>query len=170
MGLIKLIQLNMRMIRTINGCNRDEFKQLIDDVIEVPEIFRKKYFIWNIIRPRDWYKSISFWIVERCHAVQALDDYDEQMAIITEVDYVIKEVIATTKNFKIRQSFIWNIMKHVPILTVITIQYASPERIKNILNSEKMILLDDYLCPFVEEFKRAKDNANAIQDLLDGEN
>ena len=72
----------------------------------------------------------------------------------------------TEPNESVRKSFVWNITKSVPILTVDTIQYMSAERITNIVQSDEKIIFDDHLCPIMQEIIRLKKDLEQSEQLV----
>lgn len=187
MNVLKILKLNLRIIQVMNSCDRKQFISLLDDVIDIPGIFRKKYYIWNIIRPRDMYKMIAFWVIGRYEKYQndmkdpiALArtlglDFDGdvatpmQIAIVylLPIEMMIKEILETTKSDNIKRTFIWNIMKACPILTVDTIRYASPEKIKNLLTGDKDLICDAFLTPIVDVIMEYRDHIKAYQAIME---
>lgn len=167
MGILSTWKLNRRIVYVFNSCNMQKFMSLLDDVINIPGIFRKKRYIWNLIRPRDMYKLTAHWIVEKCKYAQSDAYIGNRERAMDHVEYVMKEILATTPDFKIRQSFVWNIMKQVPMLTVDTIQYASTEKILSILRSDKTVITDSALKPFMHEVKTLRDQLTSMTEAYE---
>lgn len=160
--MLNALRMNMRIIRVFNSCSRNEFTQLVDDVISDPKaklILSSKRYVWNIIRPRDYYKMMTYYIVEllenpdsdKCHRAEAL----------------MEIVLSTTKSEEIRKHFVWNIMKHIPVLTIHTIRYASEEKILNILQNSDNLIIDDYIRPFITMIWQQKNDIEALRTQLD---
>ena len=187
MNLRRIIRLNLHIIRVFNSCDRKKFMALMDVVYDIPGIFRKKYYIWNIIRPRDMYKMIAHWVIGRYEKYQndmkdpiALSkalglDFDGDVVNPTKVaqvylipmEIVIKEILETTSSYAIRRTFIWNIMKTCPILTVYTIQYASPEKIKSLLMGNKDLICDPFMAPIVDTIMEYRDHIKAYEAIVE---
>lgn len=142
-GEIVMLKLNLRILRTFNSCDRREFFALLDEVHKIPGIFTRKRYLWNWFRPRDFYKMIADYVIEK---MKTKEPENFQIA-----EDMIKVIMATTKNSKIKQSFVWNITKRCPILTIEMLPYISKDRIKSILYSNAMIYTDEYLSIFVRE-------------------
>lgn len=121
--------------------------------------FVQKRFLWNIIRGKDYYKMMSY------HVIQMLEGKDP-IGDMNDANWIIHMVLVTTKNEEVCKSFIWNIMKSVPLLTIDTIKYASDEKIKSILRSDKDIICDEHVTPFLSEIKALKAQAQADKEQL----
>lgn len=153
-----IIRLNVKIIRVLNSCDRKDFEALINEVIDQPNVFRKKYFIWNIVRGRDFYKMLAYYVIQQIEQ-QVLDDnesHDDDVSYvgnhhINQAETIIHMVMETAKTETIKKNFIWAIMKQVPILTTTTVQYASAEKIRSILKSGKTIVMDSSIKPFIDE-------------------
>ena len=161
-------KLNIRIFEVYNSCNRNDFNHLMDNVIatvNIRDAFTKKRYLWNWIRPRDFYKMMSFYIVYYLKSRFILGETGNIEG--TEVYEIIRIILKTTKNESIRKSFIWSIMKQVPMLTVDTIQYASAEKIKNILTDSTMIFHDTVTQPFIEAFQDVHEQVKMYQSILD---
>ena len=140
---IKTIKLNLRIISVLSSCNRAPFEELVDEFIGQPKIFRSKWYIWNIVRGKDFYKMLSHYVVEKTTNPEKKNH--------ASAEWIIHMVAETTKDQVVLDHFIWAILKQVPLLTTVTIQCASAEKIRSILNSDKIIYTDDALAPFVKE-------------------
>ena len=156
---IKIIKLNLRIISVLNSCNRAAFEELVDEFIGQSKIFRSKWYIWNIVRGKDFYKMLSHYVVEKTTNPEKKNH--------ASAEWVVRMMAETTKDQVVLDHFVWAILKQVPLLTVVTIQYASEEKIHSILNSDKTIYTDDALAPFVEEIallhKRIKDLEDEVE-------
>ena len=137
---LSVFQINRRIIQVLNSCNRESFYALLNDLISIEDIFTSKWYLWNWIRTRDFYKMLSEWIANQ---IQNEREYNYEK--------IIHDILTTTKHKKVKETFIWNLTKRVNILTVDTIQYTSEERIKNILQKHgEKLYVDDHLKPFLE--------------------
>lgn len=156
---MKLIQVNLRIVRVLNSCNLQMFYQLMDDLLsdqDYIKYFTKKRYLWGWLRPRDFYKSSAHYITELLK-----DRTPENME---KVDALITVIMQTTRDEKIKRSFVWNIMKNNPILSIDMIPYASSEKIRNILHSDKELIVDQVLTPFVDEITDLKEKINELKE------
>ena len=187
MNVMRLIKLNLRIIQVINSCDRTQFMELLDDVIDIPGIFRKKRYIWNIIRPRDMYKMVAHWVVGRCEKYQndmnnpielaktlGLDFdgdvvYPAQIALVylNPIETAIHEIITSTKSHSIKRTFVYGIIKSQPILTIDTIQYLSEEKIKHMVTGDKTLICDDILRPFIDVIMDQREQTRMYQSLIE---
>lgn len=159
--MLGFFSLNRKILSVYNTCDRDVFSALLEEVLALPEkqlrkIFTSKLYLWNIIRPRDFYKMSAYYVITSVKQQSKLD----------RIDILVHLILESTPDPKIRSSFVWNILKHCSLLTVDTIQYASPERIQNILQSDRPILADDALTPVVAEVLRLRNEIAMYQSLI----
>lgn len=157
MNPIKIIRMNIRIIKVMNSCDRKQFTELIDEMINRPDVFRKRYYIWNVIRGRDYYKMLSYYVIK---CLQSREDED-----YVKAETMIQMVMDTESDLAVRKHFIWAVMKEVPLLTITTIQYASEAKILSLLNSNKELIVDDALKPFITKIKELKIECNALNAL-----
>lgn len=144
---MSIFKINKLILKAINSQDREIFCEVMESFIKnnVIGIFKKKYYIWNIIRPRDIYKLTAYWIEKY------IDDPDTEIA--SKRIEIMHELLLTTKSIKIRKSFVWGLLKHVNLLTIYTIQYASEDKIKNIVskigNKDYNVYSDKTLLPLL---------------------
>lgn len=163
---MNLIKINRMMISAYNECSYEEFMKAIDTLLELPDperFFTQKRYLWSWLRARDFYKSIARYITN------IFCEPDSTNCIMEHADFLIKIILKTTPSEKIRQSFIWNIMKKCPLLTVDTIQYASTEKIHSLITSNKPIIADDAIKPFLSEIASLKSEIQAYKLMLESE-
>ena len=159
------VKTNLEIIRVMNSCSRTNFEELLNRILELPDhmkYFTSKRYIWNIIRGRDYYKMLAHYV---CVCIETNNH--------ARAEQIIRIVSETESDQAVIKSFIWAVMKQVPLLTTVTIQFASPEKIKSILSSDKVILTDDALIPFVDyvmelrkQIKDLEDQIEAIQSFI----
>ena len=56
-------------------------------------------------------------------------------------------------------------MKNAPILSMELIPYASPEKIHNFLTTDKEVIVDDTLQPFVQEIRDLQAKIQNLEQL-----
>lgn len=167
---MNFIKVNKLILKAINSQDKDIFCDVMETFIKekvITGIFKKKYYLWNIIRPRDVYKLIAYWI-------ETTIDCDDSDTYNLRID-IMHELILTTKNIKIRKSFVWGLLKRVNILTIYTIQYASSDKIFNIiskLNSpDQRVYVDNILYPLMmsvkTQFESYKSDINLLNEMLE---
>ena len=162
MTLAQWFKLNARIVQTFNSCNPTKFQELLTDVMmkyppkQALKIFSSKLYVWNIVRPRDFYRMTSIWVTDQI-AVGKLQDAEN----------MIKLVLLTTHNESACKNFIWVITKRVPLLTVDTIKYMSPEKIHSILSGDKEIICDHVMRPIVDEVINLRNRIESLEVLTD---
>lgn len=161
--MIRLIMINVAIIKVLNSCDRKAFVSLIDQYLGAGQfnVFYKKWYLWNIVRGRDYYKMLSHYIITK---LQDTIDPDTSQA---RAEFIINMVIETAKTEEIKKSFIWAIMKQIPLLTAITIQYASPEKIKSLLYSDKILITDTAITPFVMTVSELRRQVSELEKQLE---
>lgn len=152
----QIIRLNVKIIRVLNSCDRKTFEELVDEVIDQPKVFRKKYYVWNIVRGRDFYKMLAHYVTQEITRHIQQENPTPDIDRMTKAETIIQMVMDTAKTDAIKRNFIWAIMKQVPLLTVTTIQYASPDKIRNLLKLEHTLVMDQAITPFVNEIAELK--------------
>ena len=138
------IKMNRRMIQVLNSCKYDEFEPLIDEILGLPNwetYFTSRWYIWNIIRPRDFYKMCAMYVHN--HTEGDLTEFDK-------VEKLINIVLETAKSEQIKKTFIWNITKTTPIIMWSMVPYMSEKRIINMLTKKKYVITDELMQPFFE--------------------
>lgn len=138
------IKMNSRMIQVLNSCKYDEFEPLIDEILGLPNwetYFTSRWYIWNIIRPRDFYKMCAMYVHN--HTEGDLTEFDK-------VERLINIVLETAKSEQIKKTFVWNITKSTPLIMWKMIPYMSKEKIVNMITKKKYVITDDLIQPFFE--------------------
>lgn len=165
-SLRKTIKWNLRYIEAVNSGDRRPFLSLLGELLNLENAFTKRCYIWNIIRGREFYKNLSFYVVSKAKEVLngESDNPEEAMA---RIEQVIQIVMETERRKTVKQSFVWNITKQVPIITVDTLRYMDIKRITHILQNEKRVLNDSSMDPFIQEIIRLKILVNQTDLALD---
>lgn len=165
------IRFNLKILRAMNSCQRDKFVALFDEALNsgFEEIyFTSKKYLWNIIRGKDYYKMLSYYVVEKLNFYKSALG-EESLLQLNSANWLIHKTLETTEDYSIRKSFIWSIMKQIPLLTIDTIQYASPEKIHSILTSpdkESMVVCDDFVRPFLNEYRTLHEEISSLQQQI----
>ncbi|MCM1295062.1 MAG: hypothetical protein NC311_05925 [Muribaculaceae bacterium] len=156
---------NARYIRVINSCNWNDFVALMDDILDLDQPFRKKRYIWNVIRGKTFYKELSHYVIGYCERVMSgtLDGNRHKM---NDIEMLIHEIVTTEKSERALKSFIWAITKKIPLLTIDTIPYMSAERITNILLGEKTVLNDATLEPFIDPLVDLRNQVAELTNMM----
>ena len=169
MKLISWFKLNIRIIQTYNSCNMSTFSKLVEDLLDADNqrAFSSKRYIWNVIRPKDYYKCMADIVVKYIESIIKGSYDDSAEYCMSRAEFILNVVTKTAKTDAIRKNFVWNITKRVPLLTLVTIQYSSEDRIINILKSNKPIITDESLAPFMKEIKSLHNEIKELQDEAD---
>lgn len=163
---MNFIQVNKLIMKAINSQDKNVFCEVMDTLMNagVTGLFVKKRYLWNIIRPRDIYKLMTYWI--------EINIKDEKIA---QRINIMHELLLNTKDIKIRKSFVWGLMKRVNLLTIHTIEYTSEEKIKNIVGKlgvpDQDVYADDILLPLLvsvrEQFDLYKAEIEVLNSMID---
>lgn len=163
---MNFIQVNKLIMKAINSQDKNVFCEVMDTLMnaDVKGLFVKKRYLWNIIRPRDIYKLMTYWI--------EINIKDENIA---QRINIMHELLLNTKDIKIRKSFVWGLMKRVNLLTIHTIEYTSEEKIKNIVGKlgvpDQDVYADDILLPLLvsvrEQFDLYKAEIEVLNSMID---
>ena len=143
-------QWNLAYIQAVNRCDRQTFLQLFHDAMkmELKGLFNRKRYIWNWIRGKDFYKNLAYYVVQ-------------------QVKDALGDGFCNRERYDVRKSFIWNITKQVPLITIDTIGYMSEERVTNMLRSDKSILCDAAFGPFIKELIDLKGKLKDAEEVID---
>ena len=166
--MIQWIKDNLRIIRVMNSCNYKEFKPFMNyimDGVKPERYFVSKRYAWNIMRPRDFYKMSAMWIIDMIKV--SMEEPDQSHAYLMKAEKLIKIILQTTKDQSICKSFIWNIMKSCPLVTIDTIQYASAEKLHQLLTGDKEILCDDIMKPIIDVIMNYRELAKTFQTIAE---
>lgn len=163
---MNFIQVNKLIMKAINSQDKNVFCEVMDILMnaDVKGLFVKKRYLWNIIRPRDIYKLMTYWI--------EINIKDEK---IGQRINIMHELLLNTKDIKIRKSFVWGLMKRVNLLTIYTIEYTSEEKIKNIVGKlgvpDQDVYADNILLPLLvsvrEQFDLYKAEIEVLNSMID---
>lgn len=163
---MNFIQVNKLIMKAINSQDKNVFCEVMDTLMDanVKGLFVKKRYLWNIIRPRDIYKLMTYWI--------EINIKDEK---IGQRINIMHELLLNTKDIKIRKSFVWGLMKRVNLLTIYTIEYTSEEKIKNIVGKlgvpDQDVYADNILLPLLvsvrEQFDLYKAEIEVLNSMID---
>ena len=163
---MNFIQVNKLIMKAINSQDKNVFCEVMDTLMDadVKGLFVKKRYLWNIIRPRDIYKLMTYWI--------EINIKDEKISLRINI---MHELLLNTKDIKIRKSFVWGLMKRVNLLTIYTIEYTSEEKIKNIVGKlgvpDQDVYADNILLPLLvsvrEQFDLYKAEIEVLNSMID---
>lgn len=141
---MSIIKWNRRIIQVMNSCKYEEFEKLINGLLELPnykKFFTSKWYIWNVMRPRDFYKMCAMYIQKIT---------DGQTDYFDKAEKLIKIVLHTTKSEQIKKTFVWNITKNTPIIMWDMVPYMSKEKIIVMMVKKKYVIADEIMQPFFE--------------------
>lgn len=141
---MSIIKWNRRIIQVMNSCKYEEFEKLINELLELPncqKYFTSKWYIWNVMRPRDFYKMCAMYI-QRITDGQT-DHFDK-------AEKLIKIVLHSAKSEQIKRTFVWNITKNTPIIMWDMVPYMSKEKIVVMMVKKKYVIADEIMQPFFE--------------------
>lgn len=141
---MSIIKWNRKIIRVMNSCKYEEFEKLINELLELPnykKFFTSKWYIWNVMRPRDFYKMCAMYIQKIT---------DGQTDHFDKAEKLIKIVLHSTKSEQIKKTFVWNITKNTPIIMWDMVPYMSKEKIIVMMVKKKYVIADEIIQPFFE--------------------
>ena len=141
---MSIIKWNRRIIQVMNSCKYEEFEKLINELLEFPnykKFFTSKLYIWNVMRPRDFYKMCAMYIQKIT---------DGQTDHFDKAEKLIKIVLHSAKSEQIKKTFVWNITKNTPIIMWDMVPYMSKEKIIVMMVKKKYVIADEIMQPFFE--------------------
>ena len=141
---MNIIKWNRRIIQVMNSCKYEKFEKLINELLELPnykKFFTSKWYIWNVMRPRDFYKMCAMYIQKIT---------DGQTDHFDKAEKLIKIVLHSAKSEQIKKTFVWNITKNTPIIMWDMVPYMSKEKIIVMMVKKKYVIADEIIQPFFE--------------------
>lgn len=141
---MSIFKWNRRIIQVMNSCKYEEFEKLINELLELPnykKFFTSKLYIWNVMRPRDFYKMCAMYIQKIT---------DGQTDHFDKAEKLIKIVLHSAKSEQIKKTFVWNITKNTPIIMWDMVPYMSKEKIIVMMVKKKYVIADEIMQPFFE--------------------
>lgn len=141
---MSIIKWNRRIVQVMNSCKYEEFEKLINELLEFPnykKFFTSKLYIWNVMRPRDFYKMCAMYIQKIT---------DGQTDHFDKAEKLIKIVLHSAKSEQIKKTFVWNITKNTPIIMWDMVPYMSKEKIIVMMVKKKYVIADEIMQPFFE--------------------
>lgn len=150
-----IYEMNKRIIAVYNSLKIQEFVDLMDEIVtyhpdKIKELFISRWYIWNIIRNKDFYKLISTWLINSIEL--------ENMHF-----FILSLVIRTANNDITRETFVRTLFKKRVILTLDTLMYC--DNMPAILEKDDLekISCDPYVQPVIDRIiKLEKDLENFI--------
>ena len=144
---MNIIKRNIAYIKSINSCDlttcTEFFRKLVveDETPEkVEKLFTSKMYLWNILRGKQFYKTMSYFISS------IFDDYDA----IEEGVKIYEYIVNTASSDDIRKAFTTSVMKKHPFLTLTSIRYSSYNRIADVISTRSWIFVDNYVKPIAD--------------------
>ena len=173
---MNFLQWNRRYIGLINTGDPEQATEFFNELMaDVKNPFRKRRYLWNRIRGKGFYTLLARWIVETVNAGLESVETSKQESETREIDQrfslvisVLHEVMVTENNANQRKSLIWNITKHVALLTIDTVPYLSRERYLNLLRGNRPVITDQAMSPVVDEVKRLRDELEKSNAIIEG--
>lgn len=157
---------NRYYFASVNMCDNTAMLHFFDNVlINCKDGFKRRCYFWNWVRGKSFYISASRYVIENIRGVMN-NDAEDPAENLRKAEQMIHEILDSTKDEKTRRSFVWNIGKAVPFLTIDTIRYLSSERIGNILSGEDHVCNDAYLQPFIRTIQELRQLNDELQANL----
>ena len=147
--MVSCWKLNRTYIGAVNADDTEEINRFFDTVSEDERYFTRRRYIWNLIRGKEFCRLVAEWVIDWYKRSSVMDDGNVAMA---DVIRVLHWIMSTERHEKIKRSLVWKITKYAPIVTIDTVPYISPERIQNILNSDRWIVTDNAMAPIVKSY------------------
>ena len=122
-------------------------------------LHRRRY-LWNLVRGKAFYLAMVDHLVDLCNGL-------EYGAVLgNEIEDIIVNIFESEKYERTRRSFVWNLTKRVPLVTVQTVALISEERLMNIVRGERCIT-DAHMRPLVSEIWRLMNRNREIASAND---
>ena len=152
---------NRLYIRAINDNDPHDIHEFFYTII-TPGNCRNPYgskrFVWNVLRGKGFYVTLANWIVDMIRETTYDDALSESMKHqrFEKVHNTLRAVLATERRERMRRTLVYNICRHVNLLTIETVQNMNAEKITAMLRSDKPIVYDETMEPIVNEIRRLR--------------
>ena len=148
--MVSCWKLNRMYIDAVNSDDTEEINRFFDTVSEDERYFTRRRYIWNLIRGKEFCRLVAEWSIDWYRRASVLDKTGN--IAMLDVVRTLHWIMSTETHEKIKRSLVWKITKYAPIVTIDTVPYISPERIRNILNSDRWIVTDVAMEPIVNGY------------------
>lgn len=167
------LQLNWKYIQVINKCSNRDLRNFYDEIQDLSGAFTKKRYIWNLIRGKTFYINMAQFIVDTIRQIaktvresECPELFATENDTLDEMNQLIKDILNSESDPEVRKFFIWSIGKHLPLLTVETVQYLSPDRITNILTNGKDVIYDTQMKPLIDEIIALRSECDTLRSII----
>lgn len=167
------LQLNWKYIQIINKCSNRDLRDFYDGIKDLPGAFTKKWYIWNLIRGKTFYINMAQFIVDAIRQIaknvresECPELFASENDTLEEMNQLIKDILNSEKDPEVRKFFIWNIGKHLPLLTVETVQYLNHDRIVSILTNGKDVIYDAQMKPLIDEIIALRAECDTLRSIV----
>ena len=141
-------RLYIQMINDPDGNNIELFFAMLVEMN--PKKRLRKRYLWNLLRGRGFYTALAKWTVENVRFVEDCAPGTITDRLRENMD-LIHDLALQDGRRAVFRSFVWNVTKHAPILTMDFVPLLSAERVHNILSTKAVIYSDEATQPFVDE-------------------
>lgn len=158
-----IFYLNKKIINAYNSLKVTEFSSLVDEILtnrtekQIEKIFSSKFYVWNFIRSKDFYKLMALYVSSRI----------KNIGIDSKTILVIDTILKTSNNDITRRQFCQAMNNKAVILTHSTIRYIGIDALDNILSKEdnNNIITDEIVGVFIKHYIRLDRMLDTITDL-----
>lgn len=158
---------NFTYIKTYNSCNNVELQNFYNEILEyLPKGFTRKRYLWNILRGKTFYINVARYVITNLQASREKNCEDPK-SYLDKASRMMRAILLTTKDERICRSFIRNIVKSVPLLTIETIQYLDSDRISMILANADGVFSDECLNPFINRITELMEENESLKQLIE---
>ena len=158
--MFKWLRDNLEYIKVINSCDFGSFKTFMAGLIDstdktvegVRRLFTRRRYVWNWMRGKDFYKSMAMFVIALAQA-----------GAIEQAHHILACVVKTSPSgnredikHDIRRFFVKSIMLKTPMISPITVEFMSEERLDELINTEKLndvVYISPEYKPFVDRIK-----------------
>lgn len=163
MNIRTIFDLNMRMFKANNSCDHMQQFEVMKTIMEMSEkdiekVFRKKYFLWNIFRGKDFYKMCAHYVWETVKN----GEVDKGLTVLSHV-------LLTAKDDGIRRAFVKAVVNNVPIVITGTVMYMGQRKLDYLLGEDNVgkLITDEITGPFVKKLKDVYKELNDMRGVVE---
>ena len=154
---------DIRYIKTMNSCDRTKIRDMIIEIIDIPDGLKKRRYLWNLFRGKNFYIPLADYVV---FLARKLIYEGDDPGTIYKIRYIIRSIVQSEKNRDVISLFIYNILNHVNIIMLDMFPYTNPKKIEGMLTGNKPVLIDPELDSFGNVIKYYKDRVKDLENQV----
>lgn len=166
------IQWSIRYIRVLNSCDNGKLCAFYRDIATLPGAFKKKRYIWNVIRGKTFYINAANYVTENVGLVKVSVDLDPNHMmdettdkLLSDTAIFIRDILQSEQNHRVQRSFVRHIAKNTKLVTLDMLPHLDRDRILKLLNGD-WVASDSYLEPLITTISSLRASNDMLTETL----